>query len=117
MTSAIPPPDFLAPQIPSPDIDVIRQVRIPFEAVFHGKRPAIVCLCGSTRFYDQFQSENARLTMAGHIVLSVGFFLHREDAGDYTEQDKIKLDQLHKRKIDLADSVHVINVGGYIGDS
>jgi hypothetical protein len=27
------------------------------------------------------------------------------------------VDELHKRKIDLADEVFVINVGGYIGDS
>ena len=24
---------------------------------------------------------------------------------------------MHKRKIDMADSIYVINVGGYIGDS
>jgi hypothetical protein len=27
------------------------------------------------------------------------------------------LDGLHKRKIDLADSVFILNVGGYVGDS
>jgi hypothetical protein len=27
------------------------------------------------------------------------------------------LDELHKRKIDLADEVLILNVGGYIGDS
>jgi hypothetical protein len=27
------------------------------------------------------------------------------------------LDDMHKRKIDMADSIFVINVGGYIGDS
>lgn len=26
-------------------------------------------------------------------------------------------DDMHKRKIDMADSIYVINVGGYIGDS
>jgi hypothetical protein len=31
--------------------------------------------------------------------------------------EKIALDELHKRKIDLADEVLVLNVGGYIGDS
>ena len=27
------------------------------------------------------------------------------------------LDDMHKRKIDMADEIFVINVGGYIGDS
>ena len=27
------------------------------------------------------------------------------------------LDEMHKRKIDMADEIYVINVGGYIGSS
>ena len=42
-----------------------------FEAI-----PPIVCLCGSTRFHDEFQKANYELTMGGKIVLSVGFFVH-----------------------------------------
>lgn len=88
---------------------------------FGGPRPEIVVLCGSTRFYDQFQQANYELTMAGDIVLSVGFYphapqAHGEGVGATSEQ-KAALDELHKRKIDLADRVHVLNVGGYIGDS
>lgn len=88
-------------------------------------RPRVVCLCGSTRFYDQFQAANFRETMAGRIVLSVGFYphggfesktLHGGDVG-VTPEEKVALDVLHKRKIDLADEVFVLNVGGYIGDS
>lgn len=84
--------------------------------------PKIVCLCGSTRFYEQFQKSNYEETMAGRIVLSVGFFLHssEESHGEAvacTEAQKIQLDDLHKRKIDLADEVLVLNVGGYVGES
>ena len=84
-------------------------------------RPRIVVLCGSTRFYDAFQTANYELTMQGVIVLSVGFYphnaqVHGEGVGATSEQ-KIALDELHKRKIDLADEVLVLNVGGYIGDS
>jgi cell division protein FtsB len=42
--------------------------------------------------------------------------MHGEQAGCTPEQ-KIALDELHKRKIDLADEVLVLNVGGYIGES
>lgn len=78
--------------------------------------PEVVCLCGSTRFKDQYRAENRRLTMAGKIVLSVGLFGHA-DGHEFTDEEKEMLDVLHKRKIDLADRIHVINVGGYIGDS
>ena len=27
------------------------------------------------------------------------------------------LDDMHKRKIDMADEIYVINVGGYVGES
>jgi hypothetical protein len=85
-------------------------------------KPKIVCLCGSTRFYEYFQRKNYELTMEGVIVLSVGFYphaqqeVHHESVGCTAEQ-KEKLDELHKRKIDLADEVFVLNVGQYIGDS
>ena len=35
----------------------------------------------------------------------------------WTEGTKEMLDDMHKRKIDMADSIYVINVGGYIGQS
>ena len=41
-------------------------------------------------------------------------------AGDdevWTEGTKAMLDDMHKRKIDMADEIYVINVGGYIGES
>jgi hypothetical protein len=87
-----------------------------------GPRPEIVVLCGSTRFYELFQQENYRLTMEGFIVLSVGFFAHAADRAHgqtvgITPEQKVALDDLHMRKIDLADRVFVIDPGGYIGDS
>lgn len=86
------------------------------------KPPTIVCLCGSTRFYKEFTEANYRLTMAGRIVLSVGFYphatqeMHGESVG-ITPEQKEALDQLHLRKIDLADEILVLNVDGYIGES
>jgi hypothetical protein len=79
-------------------------------------RPTIVCLCGSTRFKDQFIEANFRETMAGKIVLSVGCFGHA-DGHEFTPEEKLALDHLHFRKIELADEVLVINPGGYIGQS
>ncbi len=71
--------------------------------------PSIVCLCGSTRFGDAFREANLRETLAGKIVLSVGCDT-KSDAGlSLTSVDKARLDELHKRKIELADSILVLN--------
>lgn len=82
--------------------------------------PPIVCLCGSTQFYDEFRRANLRLTLAGQIVLSIGCDTKSDadlaaaaDLGADPAAVKAGLDELHKRKIDLAD--YVLNVGGYVG--
>ncbi len=48
---------------------------------------------------------------------SVGLFGHAGDDEVWTEGAKEMLDDMHKRKIDMADEIFVINVGGYIGSS
>lgn len=79
--------------------------------------PTIVCLCGSTRFMEAFQEANLRRTLAGYIVLSVGCDTKSDSELKITDEQKHALDELHKRKIDLADEILVLNVGGYIGES
>ena len=81
-----------------------------------GKYP-VITLCGSTRFKDQFLEAQKRLTLAGNIVISVGLFGHSGDDEVWTEGTKEMLDDMHKRKIDMADRIYVINVNGYIGSS
>jgi len=83
---------------------------------FHGSRPEIVTLCGSTKFVDEFAAVNRELTLQGYLVISVGAFgMSGTDAN--ADDVKLALDELHKRKIDLADYVYVVNPGGYIGHS
>ncbi|GAA1876453.1 hypothetical protein [Lapillicoccus jejuensis] len=88
-------------------------------------RPTIVCLCGSSRFHDAFQRASYERTMAGEIVLSIGFYPHAtaehghghgEGVG-HDSAEKVALDELHQRKIDLADYVLVLDVDGYVGES
>lgn len=83
----------------------------------HAPMPTIVCLCGSTRFSEAFREANLRETLAGKIVLSVGCDTKSDDNLVLNEDVKEKLDELHLRKIDLADEVLILNVGGYIGES
>lgn len=86
-------------------------------------RPVIVCLCGSTRFWRTFQSASLRETLAGKIVLSIGAASGTDDdhfgnlPREEYERVKEMLDELHLRKIDLADEVLILNVDGYIGES
>lgn len=76
-------------------------------------RPRIVCLCGSGRFHEAFAQAEFDETLSGKIVLTIGCNAHAADL----RQHKSMLDELHLRKIDLADEVLVLNVGGYVGES
>ena len=77
----------------------------------------VITLCGSTRFRDAFMEAQKRLTLEGNIVISVGLFGHSGDDEVWAPGTKEMLDDMHKRKIDMADEIYVINVGGYIGES
>lgn len=79
-------------------------------------RPEVVCLCGSTRFIDTFAEQYGRLTDEGKIVLTVGRVVPQSEQALGSPR-KAALDTLHLRKIDLADRVLVLNVGGYVGPS
>jgi hypothetical protein len=74
-----------------------------------------ITLCGSTRFRDQFELWNKRLTLAGFVVYSVAGFGHSGDS--FTPAEKELLDLVHLRKIAESDAIAVIDIDGYIGDS
>lgn len=81
-------------------------------------KPKIVCLCGSTRFMQEFFEVGWQFTLEDYIVLSVGVCKSKHHGAEALGQDIAdRLDKLHLRKIDLADEVFVINVDGYIGES
>ena len=87
-------------------------------------RYKVITLCGSTRFKEEFMEVQKRLTLEGNIVISVGLFGHSGDNEVWENMDegtltktKEMLDDMHKRKIDMADEIFVINAGGYIGSS
>ncbi len=84
-------------------------------------RPIIVCLCGSTKFIDEFEKAQFNETIGGKIVLTVGCFPRLKDGtwdgSKVTEEQKVKLDILHLHKITLADEVLILNKNNYIGES
>ena len=75
-----------------------------------------ITLCGSTKFKNDFLEWNARLTLQGYLVYTVGLFGHH-DKIELTKNEKIKLDVLHFNKIDNSDGIFVIDVDNYVGES
>jgi len=67
------------------------------------------------RFATSFREQRERLTLEGYIV--VGPEILDTGLSHSVEPVKVALDQLHLRKIDLADEIFVVNVDGYYGAS
>lgn len=92
-------------------LDELLQVKEPMA------HPLVYCLCGSTRRAAvAFESERLRLTLAGHIVLTIGADKN-DDHLQISPEQAVALDVLHLFKIEDADVVRILNVGGYIGES
>jgi len=87
------------------------------------KGTKVICLCGSTRFTEQMLVKQWELTKQGNVVLSwcalPSWYFQGEDKTHIGDQEGVKkiVDEVHKRKIDLADEIFVLNIGGYIGES
>ena len=83
--------------------------------------PKIICLCGSSRFISELAITGWELEKKGYIALGLHLLPRRyTDLPDHlAEAQGVKetMDELHKRKIDLADEVLILNIGGYIGES
>ena len=86
-------------------------------------KPKVICLCGSTRFTAEMLVIQWELTKQGNVVLSwcalPDSYFDGEDKTHIGDQEGVKeiVDEVHKRKIDLADEVLVLNINGYIGES
>lgn len=105
----------------SPWLDNDPRTAVPQADVPQPPRPKIICLCGSTRFIETFAIKTWELEREGFIVLGctllpLSYCKVASHFGEATGT-KAQCDELHLRKIDLADEVLVLNVGGYIGES
>lgn len=74
----------------------------------------VVTLCGSMRFYKQMQQIAAELEIqCGYCVITpIG-----DSDFPMNAQALEALCKAHYKKIDLADAVYIVNIGGYIGES
>ena len=79
-------------------------------------KPKVITVCGSSKFKGAILGVTQRLTLKGHIVINHGFFHHR-DMVPITDAQKLELDELMLRKIDISDAIHIVNINGYMGST
>lgn len=73
-----------------------------------------ITLCGSTKFKDEYELWNKRLSLAGFLVYSVAGFGHSGDT--FTAEEKERLDEIHLAKIDNSHAIVIVG-DGYVGES
>lgn len=76
----------------------------------------VITLCGSYRFKEEMAEVAEIMTLAGNCVLTPNE-LTRYSKDDYTEEEALMIDLMHKEKIRISDAILVVNVGKYIGKS
>lgn len=79
----------------------------------------VITLCGSTKFKEDFIKAQEQLTLQGKIVISVGLFSHADNKyiDEINEDVKEMLVNIHLKKIDMSDSIMIIDTDDYIGES
>ena len=84
------------------------------------ERPKIVVICGSSRFVDRIAVLKWQLEKVGDIAIGMHLLPHWYGAKEHhqAEHENVAaiLDELHLRKIDMADEVLIANYDGYIGE-
>jgi hypothetical protein len=88
-------------------------------------KPKVIVLCGSTKYVQimavigwLLEKEEGAIVLGLHLL--PWWYPNIDNIPDHLaehENCKEKLDELHMRKIDLADEVFVVNQHGYIGNS
>lgn len=76
----------------------------------------VITICGSYKFKKEMIDIAEKLTLEGNCVLMPNE-LSRNNKDDYTLEEALMIDKMHKEKIKLSDAILVVNVNGYIGSS
>ena len=75
----------------------------------------IICLCGSTKFKKDFEKLYKQLSLKGYIVL-MPCFLSKKEKKNLSFDDKRLLKLSFRKKINLANTILVVNKNDYIGE-
>ena len=74
----------------------------------------VITVCGSFKYIDEMIKVSEKLCLEGNCVLSPMYPINGKK---YSDEDKKILGQMHLERIKLSDSIFVINVDNYIGES
>ena len=77
------------------------------------EKAKVIVISGSMRFWNTILKVADKLTQEGNIVLSP----FKDSRSVLTSEDLKLHAELHRQKIDMADEMYVVNLGGYIGDA
>ena len=77
----------------------------------------IITVCVSLRFYKVLMEVTEKMELEGNCMLVPIYNPSRPSKDDFTEEEALMLDKMHKERIKLADAILVVNVDGYIGNS
>lgn len=76
----------------------------------------IITVCGSYKFKKEMVEITEKMALQGNCMITP-IELTKSNKEDYTENEILIIDKMHKEKIKLADTILVVNVNGYIGNS
>lgn len=77
----------------------------------------IITVCGSLRFYKEMMIVTEKMELEGNCMLVPIYNPAKSIKDDFTEEETLMLDKMHKERIKLSDAILVINVDNYIGTS
>lgn len=77
----------------------------------------IITVCGSLKFYKEMMDITEKMELEGNCMLVPIYNPSKPSKDDFTEEEALMLDKMHKERIKLADAILVINVNNYIGTS
>ena len=76
----------------------------------------VITVCGSLRFTKEIMEITEKMDLQGNCMLSI-VYPTKSNKADYTDEEIIMLDKMHKERIRLSDAILVVNVDNYIGIS
>lgn len=77
----------------------------------------IITVCGSLRLIKEMTEITEKMELQGNCMLVPIYNPNKANKDDFTEEEALMLDKMHKERIKLADAILVVNVDGYIGES
>ena len=75
----------------------------------------VITLCGSLRFKNEMMAVAEKMALEGYCILTPVYPVSENI--ERTEEQLIKLKEAHFKRIELSDTILVVNINNYIGES